>query len=529
MSKQSSSESTHPQTLFPFKHDLLETFSSSHSPGVFEIPKTHAHFEDFKRDLRLLAQQINTDVKHLGCILIELWSCQVLPLNARDSICQLSFAFEQLPQYVDFSKFPLPVIHVLQVLLTPIEDSQWTPQVHMDNRCGDITLIYVLPYFEKILEILNSFHDRLFNSEREQKRVTLLRAQNEIKWTEEDEAMRLQAKRKRIEERRRKAEQGLRLAQLRVREEKYRMWFANQTIEVQQKLLRREAAQRKSKENKELRWEAVHDASFHNWNDEEFCSWLHQTLIDDLKIQFRVLKSSRRIGKMTNIFEYKRSATSMDVIQNCFHEVHKVLGHKFDEKVLRAAVGIEELLNSESVDSSNCNSSPENAEDSLVPMELKSFAELEPYFVFLGKLFATRLSYVHTCRVMCKRLRYAISYANIEASSEEITASFNAAQLRQRIRIIAIDILRETYTELTEGAKWIVDQLKISSSEQWILQARSWLATTILEKYLSEENNRNFGEALAAARICAGARGKAYSAFGATLIMRIRFPDKTSC
>ena len=505
--------SNHLQQPHPTSFDRLMTFSSTHNvPGVYEISKSHEEFEEFKRDLKRFIEQANLDMKYIGCILLELWACEVLPLNARDAICQLSFSFDSLSQYIDYAKFPLSVIRILELVFRSIEDPIWEPLVHMDNKCGEVSFIYSLPYFEAIHDLLNECHRKLYHSEREQRRLALLRAQTAVEWTPEDEAMRLEAKRRRMEERRRKAEQGRRLAQLRVRDERYRMWFANQSEEEQRRILRREAAQRTTKENKDLRRSGIRIASFHNWDAEAHRSWLFEALRADLCCQFKVLKSTRRAVRMVNFAENKRSVISMAVVENCLAELTLAVGKQSERKIINTIGGDEtSLLGSDHTESTEAKQTLTKLEapSALVaPLESRTVKDVAPLFDFLAKSFSAKLSSIHTCRAMRKTLQYAIAYAEIEVNSEEIAGSLSPEQLRQRRNIAAVEVLRDTYAELSEAARWAAEMLNVRAAEGWVSQAQSWMASAIFERYTSECESRAAGETLAASRICAGVRGR---------------------
>jgi hypothetical protein len=331
-------------------------------------------------------------------------------------------------------------------------------------------------------------------------------------WTEEDEALRLKAKEKRKEEMQYKAVEGVRMANKRVREDKWQTWFETQPLETQQRILRKKSALQRLLDNTAHRKMAICAALFHSWDIDSFCAWLRKALYSDLMKQYKVSHAGQQLGPVISLFDSRRSATTLDVIRESFSNLCHVIAAGKESDLLEAAAVPDadeyELLQLSFFSSSTSDqdaSATLASGSSLISMDSRRLTDLQPLFAFVADLFSRRLSLIHSCRSMCKALMYAQGYAKVKAESDELISSMDEQQYSAKLRLIEVDVLRQTYPEITQCAQWVEKKLKLGdeATTEWVQMVRNWVTLVLLERYVAEERQRQGGEALAASRLSA--------------------------
>lgn len=133
---------------------------------------------------------------------------------------------------------------------------------------GDAGSQLRLEIFSKYKEILENLRKVVLEMS------DAVRYEKPVLWTAEDERLRLEeieTKKKEMEE---KAEAGIRRTELRLREEREKIWFEQQTTEVRELIRKKRTARERAVINRNERIRLLHFALFHHWPPEESKRWI---------------------------------------------------------------------------------------------------------------------------------------------------------------------------------------------------------------------------------------------------------------
>jgi len=128
------------------------------------------------------------------------------------------------------------------------------------------------------------------------------------------------------------AKSGQENAKLRLKKEKYSIWFDMQPIAVQNRILKKMAARKKSDDNAAKRKELLHFAAFHSWNTAEQFVWVRDAILTCFK-RCNNLEDSQQEGVILDAYQQDYIKAINEVLYAAEERIFKKIGRNISPKL----------------------------------------------------------------------------------------------------------------------------------------------------------------------------------------------------